>query len=38
MWSAHTDQPLHRNQSVRVTRRDGLTLWVTPKGKREDSS
>ncbi|MCB1750072.1 MAG: nodulation protein NfeD [Gammaproteobacteria bacterium] len=38
VWSAHTDQPLHRNQSVRVTRRDGLTLWVTPKGKREDSS
>jgi len=38
VWSAHTDQPLHRNQSVRVTGRDGLVLSVMPTDKKEDSS
>lgn len=38
VWSAHTDQPLRRNQSVRVTGRDGLVLRVTPTGKKEVSS
>jgi len=38
VWSAHTDQPLHKSQSVCVTRRDGLVLWVTAKDKKEDSS
>jgi len=33
VWSAHTDQPLHKNQSVRVTGRNGLVLRVMPTGK-----
>lgn len=38
VWSARSDQPLHRNQSVRVTGRNGLVLTVTPTDKREESS
>ncbi|MES9937663.1 MAG: nodulation protein NfeD [Sedimenticola sp.] len=30
IWSARSDQPLHKDQSVRVTGREGLVLHVSP--------
>ncbi|WP_455201513.1 NfeD family protein, partial [Kaarinaea lacus] len=30
-WSAYTTTPLRKGQSVRVTKLDGLTLWVEPQ-------
>jgi len=38
VWSAKTDRPLHKNQSVRVTGRNGLLLRVVPTGKEGKSS
>jgi len=36
VWAAHSDRPLHRNQSVYIAGRDGLVLEVIPT--EEDSS
>ena len=30
MWQARTDQPLEKNQTIRVTGREGMVLSVTP--------
>ena len=38
VWSARTDRPLHKNQSVRVTGREGLVLSVSPRINKENSS
>jgi membrane-bound serine protease (ClpP class) len=35
VWEAHCDQPLRRNQSVRIAGRDGLVLQVTPTEEKE---
>ncbi len=33
-WDARTTVPVHRGQRVRVTKRDGLVLWVEPVDSR----
>ncbi|WP_455209603.1 NfeD family protein [Kaarinaea lacus] len=39
-WSAHTESPLKQGEKVRVTKMEGLTLWVEPfsNGDEEKSS
>ena len=38
VWQAHSEQPLHKDQKVRVTGRRGLILDVTPLDKEEKPS
>jgi membrane-bound serine protease (ClpP class) len=38
VWQAHSDQPLHKDQQVRITGRRGLILDVTPLDEEEKPS
>lgn len=36
IWHARTSVPLRKGQKVRVTKMDGLTLWVEPAAEQEE--